>query len=89
MDGRATAAAAAFSGTNHRWQRRAVISVADSNRRVGHGYDSAAGGRVGDGPTGDGDAFQGKNHRRAGWRKCNEDSWAVDALPSVLHLLEM
>jgi hypothetical protein len=67
MDGRA--AAAAFSGTN-RWQRRrAVVSVADSNRRVGGGYDCAAGGGVGDGPTGDNDAFQGKNRRRTGWRK--------------------
>ena len=84
-----TGAAAAFSGTNRRRRRRAVISVADSNRRVGHGYDAAAGGGVGDGPTGNGDAFQGKNHRRAGWRKCNEDGWAVDALPFLLHLLEV
>ena len=87
MDGRA--GAAALLGTNRRRRRRAVISVADSNRRVGHGYDAAAGGGVGDGPTGDGDAFQGKNHRRAGWRKCNEDGWAVDALPFLLHLLKV
>ena len=83
------AAAAVFLGTNRRRRRRAVISVADSNRRVGHGYDAAAGGGIRDGPTGDGDAFHGKNHWQVGWQRCNEDGWAVDTLPFLLHLLEV
>ena len=67
MDGRA--GVAALLGKNRRRRRRAIISIADSNRQVGGEYDCAAGGGVGDGPTGDGGEFQGKNCPRAGWRK--------------------
>ena len=67
MDGRA--GVAALLGTNRRRRRRAIISIADSNWQVSGEYNCAAGGGVGDGPTGDAGAFQGKNRPRAGWRK--------------------